>query len=120
MKDCKSEWRWCLVGNIVQEHKFGENGEILLGTKHFAPGAKVYCAPAQWGDGYEHIVVIGSPRHGNRFIEIVIPFKYVEELRIQKVFNPSLLEMMQDSRHVWWRNGESDYERIMLMLQSVK
>ena len=116
----ESEWRWCLVGNIVQEHRYSENGEIRLGTKHFAPGAKVYCAPGQWGDGYEQIVVIGSPRHGKRFIEIVMPFKKIEEFRIQKVFNPLLLKMMQDSQYEWWENNESDYENIMRMLQSMK
>ncbi len=52
---------WCLVGNIVEEHEFGEEKEIRKGTKHFSPNAKVYCFPALWGDGYEHILVLGKP-----------------------------------------------------------
>lgn len=62
-------WCWCLVGNIVKEHEFGEKREIKYGTKHFSHGTKVFLAPAQWGDGYENIVVIGLPRHGDKYIE---------------------------------------------------
>lgn len=46
-------WCWCLAGNIVQEHEFGEEHEKRLGTKQFARGTKVFCAPSAWGDGYE-------------------------------------------------------------------
>ena len=49
-----------------------------------------------------------------------MPFKKIEEFRIQKVFNPLLLKMMQDSQYEWWENNESDYENIMRMLQSMK
>ena len=27
------EWCWCLVGNVVKEHEFGEDKEIRQGTK---------------------------------------------------------------------------------------
>ena len=42
--------------------EYGENHEVKLGTKHFSPGTKVYCAPGHWGDGGENIVVIGKHR----------------------------------------------------------
>jgi hypothetical protein len=38
---------WCLVGNIVEEHRFGESKELRRGSKHFTPGTKVYCLPPQ-------------------------------------------------------------------------
>ncbi len=62
-------WCWCLVGNITEKHEYGEEHEVKYGTKHFSRGTKVYLAPAQWGDGYEKIVVIGMPRHQKKFIE---------------------------------------------------
>ena len=37
----QQEWKWCLVGNIVQERDYGEQHEIKSGTKHFSPGTKV-------------------------------------------------------------------------------
>ena len=62
IKNLEQEWRWCLVGNIVQTHEYGENHETRIGAKHFSPGTKVYCMPGNWGDGYENIVVIAKHR----------------------------------------------------------
>lgn len=114
------EWRWCLVGNIIKEHPFGEEHEIRQGTKHFAPGAKVYCAQSMWGDGYESIGVIGTPRHGSRFIEIIMESKKIENFRIQKVFNPNVLEIMKHGRCSWWGNGDKDRDEIMRYLKWLK
>ena len=41
-----SKTGWCLVGNIVEAHKYGEEIEVRFGTKQFRSGAKVYLAPA--------------------------------------------------------------------------
>ena len=46
---------WCLVGNAVEEREYGVNKEWKSGTKHFRAGAKLYCFPPLWGDGYEKI-----------------------------------------------------------------
>jgi hypothetical protein len=47
---------WCPVANVVRERTYGPGGkEIRRGSKHFAPGAKLYCYPSQWGDGYQQI-----------------------------------------------------------------
>ena len=113
------EWRWCLVGNVVGSHPFGENGEERAGTKQFVPGAKVYCAPGQWGDGYEHIAVIGHPRRGKQLIEIVMPSKRIENFRIQKVFKPAVLEKMANGKYWWWGNSDQDYETLSILLQSI-
>ncbi|PTB97028.1 hypothetical protein C9994_04685 [Marivirga lumbricoides] len=43
----KIESIWCLVGNIINEHYYGEEKEIRRRTKHLRPGAKVYCFPPQ-------------------------------------------------------------------------
>lgn len=106
-------WCWCLVGNIVKEHEFGEKHEIKYGTKHFSHGTKVFLAPAQWGDGYENIVVIGLPRHGNKYIEIVTRSEYIENYRIKKVYNPAILKLMCLSRYCWWGDTENDRKKII-------
>ena len=65
--------QWCLVGNIVEERKYGEGGtETRRGTKHFTPGTKMYCLPVQWGDGYEQIIVIGHHRGAKKFRTMII------------------------------------------------
>ena len=113
------EWRWCLVGNIRETRECGEDKEIRYGTKHFSGGTKVYLAPAQWGDGYENVVVIGKPRHKKGFIEIVLRLKYMTNFRLQKVFDPHLLNRMDKSKYSWWENRDTDRELIEKMLQWV-
>ena len=113
------EWRWCLVGNIVKSHPFGEEKEERYGTKQFAPGSKVYCAPGQWGDGYENIVVIGRPRYGKQFIQIVMPSKRIENFRARKVFNPAVLKIMNQDMYMWWDNTNATYEDICHLARSI-
>lgn len=102
-------WCWSLVGNIVQEHAFGEEHEIKPGTKQFSSGTKVFLAPSQWGDGYEKIVVIGLPRHGSKYIEVVTRSEYIENYRMQKVYKPDVLKIMCSSPYRWW--GATEYWR---------
>lgn len=111
-------WCWCLVGNIVEEHAFGEAREIKYGTKQFSPGAKVFIAPAQWGDGYEKVVVIGLPRHGRGYIEVITQSKYIEHVRLKKVYQPAVIKRMCSSRYLWWGDTEEDRKRIAKYLES--
>lgn len=109
-------WRWCLVGNIAESHEYGEDHEIKIGTKQFMPGAKIYLAPAQWGDGYEKVVVIGKPRCKRSLIEIVMRRKYITDYRLQKVFHPAVLERMEKSEYLWWDSTDADRDEIIKIL----
>lgn len=113
----ESEWRWCLVGNIVKTHEFGENHEIKYGSKHFSAGTKVYMAPVQWGDGYEQIYVIGKPRHGHNYITIIMRREYIENIRLRKVYNPAVLERMNKSVSRWWGNTDAARDDIIPYLE---
>lgn len=108
----EQEWQWCLVGNIVEEHEFGEDHVIKYGTKHFRPGAKVFINLVYGGMGYEKILVIGVPRHTKKYIEVVIWRKYVCNFRVQKVYKPAVLKMMKYSEWDWWGNTEETRETI--------
>ena len=111
MENEKVEWRWCLVGNIVDKRIYGEDHEIRYGTKHFSPGTKVYVAPHQWGDGGENRVVLGNPRNKKGYIECVIRRDYLCNLRIKKVYSPLLLKRMSESKYDWWWDfDEKDQE----------
>lgn len=91
-----------------------------MGTKQFPPGAKVYIDRCQWGDGYENVIVIGKPRRVKHLIEIVMPFKRIEAFRIQKVFNPAVLSMMEESAYHWWTDSEKDRDTIIHLLKSIE
>ena len=111
------KWVWCLVGNIVEEHDYGEEHETRSGSKQFRPGAKVFCAPGQWGDGYENIVVLGVPRYKKGYIEVIIKRKLVCNFRMQQVFKPAVLKRMCDSEREWWNDNENTRLEIISYLE---
>ena len=113
------KWRWCLVGNIIGEHRYGENGESKFGTKSFSTGTKVYIAPLQWGDGWERVIVIGKARHGHRYVEIIIASKYIKNFRLKKVFDPKILKKMDESDFLWWDDTDETKETITTVSSSL-
>ena len=68
---------WTAVGNIVRERPYGPGGtEIRFGTKHFAPGAKVYVI--NWYAGLcRRIVVVGLHRKSKRLITLALDVRLV-------------------------------------------
>lgn len=58
-KPTGKEWQWCLVGNIVGEHKYGETGEIRYRNKQFRPNTKVSINLVYGGMGHESIQTSG-------------------------------------------------------------
>lgn len=107
-----SECRPCLVGNIIDEHEFGENHELRRGTKHFGPGTKVYLAPIQWGDGYERVYVIGKVRKRSSMIQVVMSRSKITNFRAQRVYSPVVLKMMEKSEIDWWDNNKDTLDMI--------
>lgn len=94
--------QWCLVGNIVAGHAAGPGGtEWVEGTRHFKPGAKVYCLPPQWGDGYENIKVVGRHRHTNRYVTMVIRSVWVTNWRAKVVHSPTVLHRLNWAGSMW-------------------
>jgi hypothetical protein len=81
---------WCLVGNII-ERTFEDDRGVHQGTKQFSPGTRVYCFPAQWGDGYDSAVAVGLSQRSRRLITVVIQTKFITNWRAKQVFKPSVL-----------------------------
>lgn len=107
------EPQWCLVGNIVKERPIGEGGvEIKKGTKHFSPGTKIYAFPAQWGDGYERIIVVGRHRGSKDFVTMVIKADWVTNWRAKVVYSPEVLHRLQEGVCRLWepQNWKSERE----------
>jgi hypothetical protein len=86
---------WCPVANMTEERRYGPDGsEIKRGSKHFAAGAKVYCFPMQWGDGYEQIEVVGRHRVTHRYVKMIISSSWLENWRVQLVYSPTVVRML--------------------------
>lgn len=115
------EWIWCLVGNVIDEHPFGEDHTVVHGTRHFSPETKVYCLPVQWGDGYEKIAVLGKHRGSRGLIRIVMSREVIHNFRCQKVFSPYVIKRMYTrSNHGMnfegWGQSEAEHETILSLL----
>lgn len=110
----ESEWRWCIVGNIIGAHPYGVEKEIRYGTKHFVAGAKVYCVIAH--NDPDKLVVLGCPRHSRKFIEVIIPRSKVENLRLQKCYKPAVLDIMKQRHWAWYGNTDADKEEAQRIL----
>lgn len=87
---------WCVVANVINEHPFGEGKEIKRGTKHFPAGAKVYCFPVLWGDGYERIKVVGHHRGSHKLITLVMLSNLLENWRVKMVYSPQVIKRLQE------------------------
>jgi len=111
------EFIWCLVGNVIEKHFWGENKEIRIGTKQFSPGTKLYCYPVQWGDGYQKVKVIGRPRKFKKFINVVINSDYITNWRKEKVYNPFIIKQLILNKG--WDNSEESDERLNLLYESL-
>ena len=105
---------YCLVGNVVDKHLAGKELGVKRGSKHFAPGAKVYCFPPMWGNGYENALVIGKPRKRKTLIKVVMPSRLIKNWRLKKVYDPYIISEMRSE--IGWSNSEADKERIEEML----
>lgn len=112
--------QWCLVGNIVEQRSYGEGGlETRRGTQHFSPGTKVYCLPAQWGDGYERVKVIGRHRGSREFVTMIIPAKHITNWRAKVVYSPEVIRRLrmatdEDWLPIW--DSQARVERYVAML----
>ncbi len=87
---------WTAVANIVRERPYGPGGtETRRGTKHFAPGAKVYII--DWYAGMcERIIVVGQHRSAKDFVTLVIDVKLVENLRSKVCYHPGVIAKIKE------------------------
>ena len=106
---------WCLVGNIKEQPTIVIDNNSKNGTSHFTPNSKVFCLPAQWADAYEKCKVIGRQRKTNKNICMIIPTNYITNWRIQKVYKPYILIIMQAQNG--WTNSYKDKNTILKMIE---
>ena len=118
MNNEKLEWRWALVGNIVNKHEYGENHEIRYGARKFSGGTRVVLGPQCWSDGYEQVNVIGLSRYSRKYKKSVIRRNLITNFRIKKIYSPTILRIMKETEDndchcEWWDNTEESYRQII-------
>lgn len=115
-----SKSQWVLVGNIANERPCGSDGaENKHGTKHFSPGTKVYCLPAQWGDGYDQIIVIARHRGSKKFKTMIISSSCVENWRAKVVYNPEVIRRIAKATEESWKRNWESKEEVEIYVKSI-
>jgi hypothetical protein len=80
------------------ERGYGPGGvEKRRGTKHFAPGAKVFVVDFFWGMGGEQVTVVGRHRKSHRFIRIAMPAKHLANWRAELAYSPYVIRQIRES-----------------------
>lgn len=87
---------WCVAANVVASRPYGPGGqESRTGTKHFKPGVKDYII--DWYPGMcENIIVVGHHRKSHRLMKAAIRAAWVERLRLELVYSPSIIALARD------------------------
>ncbi len=102
------DWKYCVAGNILKT-RVDENLNYRNGTAAFKGGAKVYLNGRYHDFGYDSIDVLGLTR-GHRFQVIRVSPQLIENVRLQRVYKPRVLQIMNDweFHDTWWHDTEDD------------
>lgn len=114
MDDNNKNWRFCVVGNITKQH-LDADGNVLYGTKAFIGGTKVYIDDRSFNLNEGMVSIIGLNRYGRYAIEN-IPIDLIENIRLQRVFKPKILEIMHSLEIMdgWvWRGRTAEDKRTL-------
>jgi tetratricopeptide (TPR) repeat protein len=101
---------WCAIANVVDAAPRGPGGELVReGTKHFKPGAKVYCFSAYLGDAGETARVVGRARRSHRWITIAMPTRFLRNARAKLCYEPAVLKRIaDDAAGSTWSQGDAE------------
>ena len=104
------KWAWCLVANIRKEG-FLDAGPLDSrgGTKHFAPGARVYVFPVRWDGWWDRGPVLGKEKGSGRYVRKVMGWEWLENFRCKRVYSPTVISWMMGARSEI-RNFGSPYD----------
>ena len=108
--EAKENWTYCVVGNIKKTH-YDTDGTLRYGTAAFTGGTKVYISGRIWDRTRDHINALGLTR-GNRREGIWTDGLQIEKLSCQKVFQPTVLGVMDhfEYRDGWWGKSKREKE----------
>lgn len=115
----KKEFRYIIVGNIIDKHLVGQEKALVRGTKQFRPGAKVFILPRFGRSGYENLPVYGLPRKSWKKITIVIKSVMIKNARVKKTFDPKMIEMINNnSFYEYYGDDKAELERFAQSINS--
>ena len=118
-------WRYAVAGNI-KKTRIDENGILRYGTSAFKGNTKVYLCGRLWDErlpdeNKTHISVVGLSRGGRYYVDYV-PIELIENLRLTRVYQPQVLEIMSNFEfsHCWWGNTQEERDDASAFLKRFK
>ena len=99
------EWIWCLTARVRDENRTGEDHRLVHGTRHFAPGTKVYLHPPNWD---ERVAAIGAPRYSEKRTCVVMDVRKLEGFALEKVSDREIVTAMRYKSRAWYFNRFAD------------
>jgi hypothetical protein len=94
------------------ERAYGPGGtEKRRGTKHFAPGAKVYVYDFFWGTAGERVTVMGRHRKSHRFMRISMSARHLTNWRAELVYSPAVAKVIRENSEFGSLDAGSDRAR---------
>ena len=101
-------YRWCVTGNIIETREDPETHEIYHGTPAYSPRTKVYISLLN-DDG--SVWLIGRNRKGRRLTEKCLPLSWVTNLRVQKIYDPHVLDTMDRLSWLYLTDSKEDLKK---------
>lgn len=118
-------WRYAVAGNI-KKTRIDENGVLRYGTAAYKGNTKVYLCGRLWderlpAENKTHISVVGLSR-GGRYYADYVPIELIENLRLTRVYQPQVLEIMSNFEfsHCWWGNTQEERDDASAFLKRFK
>jgi hypothetical protein len=90
------DFRYVLVGNIIDKYYYGENKEIRSGSKNFRAGAKVYIFPKYGGMGHEKMPVFGVPKNSRIRKHLIVSTNMIKNVRLLKTYDKTIIKKVNE------------------------
>lgn len=87
---------WCPRATLCDERAFGPDGkEIRRGSKHFAPGARIYLRRVMgYPDDVPDVEVVGRYRATHRYVRMIIRASWLGSWRADLVYSPQAIRLL--------------------------
>ena len=83
---------WCPVATMRAERPYGPGGqETKRGSRHFAPGAKLYCNLIVGQKHEPQIEVVGRHRASHRYVTMIVSASWLTNWRVELVYSPRVI-----------------------------
>ena len=80
----------------------------MHGTRHFAPGTKVYLEDPHWDD---RAAAIDVPRYSGKRVRVVVSLDKLEDFAVEKVSDPEIISAIHHSYQAWPYTSMAPSER---------